>query len=77
MFGMPPDTKFLGPLLKVYEAHTEVGGLRLPTRYDTWRGGHTYGMHWARNYRVDQPFDEARTRLPEDGVVDRSEAARR
>jgi len=31
-FGMPEDTKFMGPLLKVYKEYTNVDGLTLTTR---------------------------------------------
>jgi len=77
LFGAPPEQEFIGPLLKVYAKHTEVQGLVLPARYDTYVQGRRYGLHWARNYELDLPFDEERARIPEDGVVDESETVRR
>jgi hypothetical protein len=76
LFGAE-EQGYLGPLLKVYARHVEAGGLVLPERYDTWTGGRRYGMHFARAYALDQPFEEARARAPEGAVLDRSESVRR
>lgn len=70
IFRVPKEVKFMGPLFKYYESHTEVAGLTFPMRYDTYRQGQPYGIHTVENYAVDTPFDEARLVMPAGGVVD-------
>ena len=72
LFAPSGDVKFLGPLLKVYVDHEEHAGLLFPTRYDTYRNGNAYGVHWARAWSMDEPFDESELEMPEGASVDRS-----
>jgi len=70
LFNIPDSVNFLGPLFKVYAGHTDVDGLLLPTRYDTYRQGEVYGIHTVENYSVRRPFDENRLRMPAGAVID-------
>lgn len=72
LFGVPKEVNFMGPLFKLYEAHTEVGGLIFPTRYVTYREGQPYGVHTAGNYSVTRKFDASRLRKTPGAVVDQS-----
>lgn len=67
-FGLPESTKFMGPLLKVYKEYETVGGLKLTTRYDTYRpNGQSYGIHIVSDYDLTKAFDE--TKLKPSGVA--------
>lgn len=70
VFGVPEDTKFLGPLLKVYKSYTDVEGIKMPTRYDTYKlSGENYGIHTVSNYSLSRRFDYRRLALEENSVV--------
>lgn len=69
-FGLPEDTKFMGPLLKVYKEYTEVNGLQLTTRYDTYTpNGQAYGIHTVTDYDLTSAFDESLLKRPANAVV--------
>lgn len=70
IFRVPESVKFMGPLFKYYESHTEVEGLLFPMRYDTYRQGQPYGIHTVENYAVNKPFDESRLKMTAAGVID-------
>ena len=78
LFGAPADTKFLGPFWKVYTEWTEVDGLTVPTRYDTYMAdGNVMGIHEVEEWSFRAKFDESRMRMPADAVVDDSDPSRR
>ena len=69
-FGLPDDTKFMGPLTKVYKEYTEVDGLKFTSRYDTYRpNGQNYGIHTVSNYSITEEFDESKLVRPNNAVV--------
>jgi hypothetical protein len=69
-FGLPVSTKFMGPLLKVYKEYTEVDGLKLTSRYDTYRpSGQNYGIHTVTDYDLKKEFDESKLSKPDNAVV--------
>ncbi len=70
LFGVPKDVKFLGPLFKVYQSYTDVDGLKLSNRYDTYRKGQIYGIHTVKNYSLKRAFDASRLEMPADAVID-------
>lgn len=61
VFNIPKETKFMGPLLKVYKEYKDVNGLKLTSRYDTYTPtGQVYGIHTVKNYSIKKPFDASR-----------------
>ena len=70
LFGVPKSVKSMGPLFKVYASYADVDGLKLTSRYDTYRQGQVYGIHTVENYSLRRPFDESRLRMPDGAVVD-------
>lgn len=73
-FGLPVDTKFMGPLLKVYKEYIDVDGLKMTTRYDTYKpNGENYGIHTVSDYSIEKEFDENKLKMPAEGVVFESE----
>lgn len=72
LFGVPKEVEFMGPLFKLYQGHTDVGGLRMPARYDTYRNGTAYGVHTATDYSVTTKFDASRLEKTASAVVDES-----
>jgi hypothetical protein len=72
-----PAGGVMGPLLRIHDAFTEVGGLRFPSRFRTLSpdGKTTYGHHIVTNYSVTEPFDESRLAPPAGAIVARSDAA--
>lgn len=69
-FGMPEDTKFMGPLLKVYKEYVDINGLHLTARYDTYKpNGQNYGIHKVWNYDLSLPFDQAKLKKPKSAIV--------
>ena len=69
-FDVPEDTKFMGPLLKVYKEFTNVNGLKMTARYDTYKPtGQNYGIHKVWNYDITQPFDESKMVRPEQANI--------
>lgn len=76
--GLPPATTEIGPVMHVYDAYTNVGGLLLPTRYHTvGPDGSPAGEHVITGWQVGAPFDESRMKKPARAVVDKSPYARR
>ncbi|MEO9967400.1 MAG: hypothetical protein ABJF11_16500 [Reichenbachiella sp.] len=70
VFLLPADTKFMGPLLKVYQSYTNVDGLKMPSRYDTYKmTGENYGIHTVSHYSLDQPFDYKRLTMKHNSVI--------
>tara|TARA_R110001632_G_scaffold34766_2_gene88143 strand:- start:4779 stop:5564 length:786 start_codon:yes stop_codon:yes gene_type:complete len=66
LFNVPKETKFLGPLYKVYKEYKDVDGLKLTTRYDTYTpSGQVYGIHTVENYSIKKPFDASKIINPE------------
>ncbi|OEK02309.1 hypothetical protein BFP97_12620 [Roseivirga sp. 4D4] len=75
VFNLPADTKFMGPLLKVYKEYTSVDGLVLPVRYDTHalaQGGAVMGIHQVSNYSISEAFDQSKSQKPKNGIVFKS-----
>ncbi|MEP1093897.1 MAG: hypothetical protein ABJG78_02240 [Cyclobacteriaceae bacterium] len=73
VFGLPETTEFMGPVLKVYKEYTDVDGLSLTTRYDTYTpNGKTYGIHTVTNYDLRKEFDESKLAKPGNAVVFKS-----
>ncbi|WP_340074129.1 hypothetical protein [Leptobacterium sp. I13] len=70
VFKLPEDTKFMGPLLKVYKEYTDVDGLKLTTRYDTYTpDGISFGIHTVKDYNIKKPFDASKLKKPANGLV--------
>ena len=75
VFNMPPDTKFMGPLLKVYREFTEIDGLTFPVDYVTHalpQGGVIMGTHIASDISFRKKFDESKAARPNNGVIFKS-----
>ena len=78
LFNMPPDVKFLGPLVKVFDDYEKVDGLMVPMTYKTYTpNGQMYGDHSVENVSFKQPFDEARMKKPNNAVIDTSSNERK
>ncbi len=70
VFGLPADTKFRGPLLKIYKEFVDVDGLKMVGRYDTiLPNGRNYGVHTVSNYDFTKDFDESMLKKPANAVV--------
>lgn len=77
-FGMPPEVKVMGPFVKAYTDFVDVEGLKMASRYDTFRSldGKTYvtmGEHYAENFSLNRPFDESRLKMPAGAKIDDSD----
>lgn len=58
LIGLPKEIKSLGPFTHVFYEHTNVNGLILPRRYDSFdKEGNNSGRHIAYNYSLKKPFD--------------------
>lgn len=69
-FGMPADTKFMGPLLKVYKEYANVDGLKMTSRYDTYKpNGQNYGIHTVTDYSLKKEFEADKLQKPIDGII--------
>jgi hypothetical protein len=69
---LPPGVASTPEHLLVYDETTTVEGLVLPTRYTIYENEAIYATCSIRAWALDQPFDEARMKMPEEAVLDTS-----
>ena len=60
LFKAPPEAKFIGPLIHVYEEYGTYDGLVIPTRYTTYTpNGRQYGNHTVEDISFSVRCDPA------------------
>jgi hypothetical protein len=70
---MPDSGNAMPEHVVVYEDHTRVDGLLVPTRYSIYRMDHSaIGTCLVRDWSFDEPFDEKKMAMPDSAVVDQS-----
>ena len=76
--GLPAEKEVFGPMLRIHDKFTQVGGLTLPAEMHTMPpdGSTTYGHHLLLNYSLREKFNESRMRMPSNAVIDESSAMR-
>jgi hypothetical protein len=65
----------LGPNFHVFYEYRKIGGLIIPTYYESWgqgsaKGGKSNAVHVAFDISLDQSFDDAKLTPPEGATVD-------
>jgi hypothetical protein len=73
---LPEGIEHTPPHLLVYDEHTSVGGLVVPSRYTIYEEGESgvflYASCDIRDWSFSRPFDASRMEMPEDAVIDQS-----
>ena len=62
LFNLPEEARYIGPLCKVFDEYTTVGGLTMPVHYTTYVNGQIYGKHTIEDLSIsvaDAPDDLA------------------
>ncbi|MCP4201905.1 MAG: hypothetical protein GY769_08225 [bacterium] len=59
--------------LLVYDDWATVDGLIVPTRFTIYEDGNVYATCQIRNWSFQEPFDEARLKMPAEAVIDNSQ----
>ena len=78
LFQAPPDARFIGPLVHVYEQYETFDGLVIPTKYSTYApDGQIYGRHTVKDVSFTVPFDASKVVMPDNAVVDTSDPDKR
>lgn len=78
LFKAPPEVKFIGPLIHVYEDYGTFDGLLIPTKYSTYApNGQVYGNHTVEDISFRVEFDASKVQMPENGVIDTSDPKKR
>ena len=78
LMGLPADMTSFGPLYKVFEEYTDVGGLKVPAAYRTFSAdGNVYGEHKVEDFSFSRSFEDKWLEKPEGAVVDNSSAKRK
>jgi hypothetical protein len=74
--GLPPDVKAMGPLVRIFDDYDTVDGFTIPSRYRTYmiESKTLFGLHVIANPKFSAPFDESRTLMPQNAVIDNSSA---
>lgn len=69
---LPEGAESTPPHLLVYDEHTTVDGLLVPTHYTIYQDGAVYASCEIRDWSFSRPFDESRMTMPDDAVLDTS-----
>ena len=74
LMELPADKKLFGPMFRIHDSFTNVGGLTYPNRMHTGNldQTQTYGYHAIINYDLTADFDESKMKVPKNAVIDKS-----
>ena len=79
IMGIPKDKEVFGPVFRKNTYFMDYNGLKYAVLFSTHSMdlSEQYGDHLIYNVKMNEPFDESRMIMPENGVVDTSEDVRK
>ncbi len=72
--GLPDSVKSYGPFINKVHSYTNVNGILLPEKYDTYNPqGRISGNHLVLDYKMNEKFDEAMMQMPAEAIQDNTQ----